>query len=252
VAQKYWDQSRFDEAMKRLGRTLPQEKLPRAVTKKGFFIALRAMAATPKKEASGIQRELETPVTLTAYHSPIYGDLLAASSGQGRTAVVPLGYMLAAKIVAKTWQHTRMSLGEKNKSGRSNERRAYLAAIAKAYKKLLGTRKRGIGFLRIGWLSVVRLLGPYVGNRAGAPRADTSGLRIRGQMKGEAKPAKPGWMPSCTINNKAQARSDRRYGLVRYGGPALQKAFNDETADLVSFLDKEIKPDIEAANKELR
>lgn len=249
---KGWDQSQFDAALKRLGATLSKEKLPRAVTKKAFFVALRAIPATPKKDPSAILRELEKPVTLTAYHSAATENLLAATRGAGRTSVVPIGWILAAKIVGKTWPEQRMRLGEKNKSGRGNEQRAYLSAIAQKFKQIVARRKRGAGFLRVGWLSVVKLLGPFVRSRNGAPRVDTKGLQITGAMKGAAQPAKPGWLPTCRIENRAQARSDRKGGLLRYGTPGLQKAFDEETADTVQFLDREIKPEIDQANKDLK
>lgn len=235
---KDWDQAPFNAAIARMQKTVKEEKFPAVLNKKGFFIALRAMALTPKKEGFAISKELARIVT--------------ATRKDGTTGSVPIGWVIAAKRLGKRWPELKMARGIKRKSGKEKAGRAYLAALEKTFDRMLGSRKRAAGFLRIGWLSVVKSLGPYLKNRAGAPGVDTGGAKLMGAMKGSATPARASWTPTCTIINSAQARSDGRNGLIRFGTPPFQKAFDLEAADTIRFLDQELKDAVDKANNELK
>lgn len=235
---KQWDQAPFDAAIARLQKTVKEEKFPAVLNKKGFFIALRAMALTPKKEGFAIAKDLARIVT--------------ATRKDGTTGSVPIGWVIAAKRLGKVWPEQKMARGIKRKSGREKLGRAYLAALEKTFDRMLGSRKRAAGFLRVGWLSVVKSLGPYVKSKGSAPRADTGGSKLIGAMKGTATPARPGWTPTCVIVNSAQARSDHRNGLIRFGAPPLQKAFDLEAADITRYLEEELKEPVAQANNGLK
>jgi hypothetical protein len=233
-----WDQEKFDSAMDRYFARLDRDKLPRAINKKMFFVALRAMAATPKNDPFAISTSLSRQVM--------------AVRKDGTTGVLPIGWIIAAKRLGKAWPERKMRLGENRKSARRvNAARAYLSALAKLFDKMLSARKRSGRFLSVGWLSVVKDLGPAVKNKSGAPSGDND-VKLRGSLKGNAKPATAGRL-LCTIENTASARSDKRYGIVRFGEPALEKAFRDETADTDRFLEEEaLKEAAEQANQELK
>lgn len=233
-----WNQKPFDEALRKYLGRLKNDKVPKALNKKAFFVALRAFNATPKKEGPEIEAELAKPVT--------------ATRKDGSTGVVDILWALVAKRVGKRWPEQKMGLGIRNKTGRANIGRAYRSALRRAAKQTVGARKRAGGFIRIGWLSVIKKLGPLVRARAGAPSADMNSVRLRGALKGDAKPATPGIRPVCTIVNTAQARSEKRGGFFRIGSAALQRAFNEETADTNAYLEKEFQPETEACNRELK
>jgi hypothetical protein len=233
-----WDQSRFDGAMQRYFERLHKDKLPRAINKKMFFVALRAMAATPKKDPFAISTDLSRQTT--------------AVRKDGRTGTLPIGWIIAAKRLGKKWPERRMKLGENLKSARRvNAKRAYLSALGKLFDKMLGGRKRSGRFMSVGWLSVVKELGPYVKNKTGAPSGDPD-VKLRGSRKGNAQPAGAGRL-LCRIENTASAKSDKRFGIIRFGEPALEKAFRDETADTEKFMEEEaLKQAAEQANQELK
>ena len=216
----YWDQSKFDAALKEQLALLKGPKIPRALNKKGFFIALRASSETPKKEPFAISLAVSQVVT--------------ATRKDGTSGPVPLLFVLAAIRVGKKWAESKMVLGEKNRR-RVNVQRAYLRALTKKADTILGSRKRSAGFLRVGWLNVVKEMAKVVGyQRGNAPAADTAVKQV-GAMKGEARPATPD-RQICTITNHAQSAHDHRNGLMRYGSPALERAFAAETADINQFL----------------
>lgn len=232
-----WDQTKFDAALRSYTDRLKNEKVPKAITKKGFFIALRAFKATVRKDPFEITKDLARVVTV---------------ADRGRQRQVPIGWVIAAKRLGKKWHEQKMSRGIKNKTGKSNLLKLYRSALAKTFNTMLGSRKRASGFLRVGWLSVVKKLGPSVSNRGGAPAADLGSVKIRGVMKGDAKAAAAGIRPTCTLTNSAQAHSDKRYGLIRYGTPGLQEAFDLETRDTVEYLENELKEATEKANRDLK
>jgi hypothetical protein len=233
-----WDQSQFDGVMDRYFARLNQDKLPRAINKKMFFIALRALAATPKKDPFAISTDLSRQVM--------------AVRKDGRTGILPIGWIIAAKRLGKTWQERKMRLGENLRAARRvNVARAYLSALAKLFDKMLAARKRSGRFMSVGWLSVVKELGSHVQNKSGAPSGD-SDVKLRGSLKGNARPATAGRL-LCTIENTASAKSDKRFGIIRFGQPALDDAFRDETANTAKFLEDEaLKEETERANRELK
>jgi hypothetical protein len=220
-----WNQDGFNAAIKEYLATIKGPKIPRALNKKAFFVALRAQGETPKKEAFAISTEVAR--------------VIIARRKDGSTGPVPLLWVIAAIRVGKTWAGQKMVLGEKNKR-RVNIQKAYLRALAKKSDTILGSRKRSAGFLRVGWLSVIKELGPLVGYQRGNAPAPDSSVKQVGVMKGSVQPAAPGDRPSCTIINSAQSRSDRANGLIRFGAPALDRAFALETKDTNEYLEGEV------------
>lgn len=228
MANLAWDQTQFNRTLDVYLKRLSEEKIPQALTKKAFFVALRAMSETPKVNPHKIFWELYRPITATRKED-------------GSTGTIPVGIAIAAKRAKKLWsykatpEHVRG--GRKTKGG-SPLQRAWRRLIRKKFETMVGSRQRAAGFLRVGWLAVVKKLGPQVKNKSGAPPADLS-VRQRGAMKGDASPARPGWTPRAVIINSAQADTDKRNGLMAYGAPALARAFDLETADTIAYLERE-------------
>lgn len=215
------DTSVFERSLKTYLARLPAEKIPAALNKKAFFIALRAMSETPKVPPERIQRELDQQVF--------------AKSENGSVTAVKLGFVLAAKSASKKY---RKAVATRKRKGKNWKLKLWRKTVWQRYNRIRGARQRNAGFMRAGWLSVVKQLSPFVKSKAGAPPADRSGIKLYGS-RGNAIPAKPGWSPVVTITNSAQSLSDRHFGLITHGGPALQRAFNLETADTNAFLERE-------------
>lgn len=180
---------------------------------KAFFIARRAVIETPKTNKGKIGKELGR-VIRTGKRA---GQLVLKKA---RDFAVPL----AALIINK-----RLGPGHGLEG----------AAMAEAIKKLLGARLRSIAFLKSGWLPAIKKLEPLAEKR-GAPRQDKTPTQF-GQAKGFAKPAGEGWRASCVIANLADARRDAKEALIKYGGPALQRAFDFETASMRKYIEDKLR-----------
>jgi hypothetical protein len=236
MANTYWDQSRFNETFRRYLDRLESDKIPNAINKKGYFLARRAVTTTRKKEPFQITREL--------------GKVVMATRKDGSTGLVPVGFVVAAIRAAHNWAEAKMTRGEKNKRSVTTKR-AWLMRLRKKFSSMLGGRKQAAGYMALGWHSVVMGLAPYVRNKSGQPYMQNP-ARAHGRPKGRVKLAVPG-SPSVMIENIAQARSEKRAGLLRLGGPDLDKAFVEETADMNRFLDEEaLKEETERFNREQR
>ncbi len=227
-----FQQEKFNDALRRYLARLKNDKLPKAINKKGFFIALRAYGETPKKEPFAIAKELSRQIEVT--------------NKQCQTRWVPLLFVLAAKRVGYKWPEQRMTANEGRKRAQSLVG-IYRKALAKKAASILSGRKRAAGFLRVGWLSAMRRLSVV----AGTQRPPSGDAKLRGAMKGDATAARPSLL-RVTVTNTAQATSDRRSGLIRFGAPALNRAFAKETADIVAYLERETKAETEQANRELK
>lgn len=226
-----WEDSRFKAALGAKLEKLSREQVPAATNKTAFFVALKAMSETPKK----------TPFEIEAS----VGKTVTATNKRGDVRKLPILWILAARAVGKTWPEQRMERGLKNKR-QTSAGKAYLRTLAKKAKTILGSRKRAGRFLRVGWLSVVKRLGPFVRNKSGMSYAST-GARIVGQMKGNAIPATAGYAPTCTITHSAQALSDRQNGQFRLVVPALNRAMASEAKGIIDRLDEETRTTLNGA-----
>ncbi len=218
-----WDQSKFDAALKMKLERLKSEKVPAAVNKTAFFVALGAFKETPKKEPFEIEAEVGKEITVR--------------NKRGRSATIPILWVLAAKRVSKNWAETKMTRGGKLKRAVAAGG-FYWRTLRKKARVILNSRERSAGFFRVGFLSIIKKLGPYVRNKSGASLS-ANGVKIRGVLKGDATPALPGWKPTCTIVHSAQARRDKKNGLLRIVKPALDRAMATEGRQIIEYLKQE-------------
>jgi hypothetical protein len=216
-----WDQQRFDLTLRDYLGRIRKDKIPNALNKKAFFIALAAMDETPMTYPLKIVSELAREVTL--------------KRDDGSTGQAPIGYAIAAKRASKAWGAHVKTL--KRKSKLTGER--WQKLVGKKFNAMLNARVASRNFIRTGWLSVIQSLAPIVKGKGGRTY-DRHTVARRGSMKGFAKPAKDGWSPSVVIENTASAKSDKKYGLIRFGMPALQRAFDRETVDMAQYMNDEI------------
>ncbi len=120
-----------------------------------------------------------------------------------------------------------------------------------AIKFLIGIRKRSIGFIASGWLGAIKRLAPYADKIGGADSGTDATIKRLGAYKGTATPAKEGKVMVCTIINNALAKHDKHNSLARHGGKGLELAFAHETASMIEYLRKKMKPDAANANRAL-
>ncbi len=226
------DTTVFDKTVRPLLQRLPEDKIPQALNKKMFFVSLRAIQETERTNPFKILFELRRPVTL--------------KREDGSTDEAPIGYALAAMRASKQWGARRGALSQRKR--RVNLTREWQKFVTKKFDAMAGARKASTSFIRAGWAGVVAALSPFVRSKDGKSY-QRSELKPRGAMKGSAKPARPGWSPVVSVENTAQAKTDKKLGLVKHGSPGLQKAFDKEMADWIPYLEKEVlKEEVEKFN----
>lgn len=228
----HFDATVFDRTVRPLLQRLPEDKIPQALNKKMFFITLRAIPETEKTNPFKILFELRSAVTL--------------HREDGSTNQAPVGYALAARRASKQWNTKRDKLNARKR--KVNLAREWQKFVTKKFDAMVGARTASTAFIRAGYAACVAALAPFVRSKDGKSYSRGE-VRLRGAMKGTAKPARPGWSPSVTIENTAQAKSDKKFGLIKHGTPGLQKAFDKEMADWIPYLEKEVlKEEVEKFN----
>lgn len=111
-------------------------------------------------------------------------------------------------------------------------------------KKLISARKRGVAFIKSGWLPAIGILSKLV--RGGGKRRDRS-AKVIGKPKGTAKPVKDGAFinTSGTITNTAilpKSKSSFRAGRpMRVAVVGLQKGFDEETRSMIEYMQKKLQ-----------
>lgn len=118
----------------------------------------------------------------------------------------------------------------------------YGIEMAKEVEILYAARRRSVAFLKSGWLPAIRKLEAAVEAkyRRGAPRTDRTSKQY-GRAKGEATPARTGWRVVARIVNAAMATRDRKDALQKFGGPALQRAFDHEVSSMGEYIARKLR-----------
>lgn len=184
--------------------------LPDVLNKKGFFIARRAVIETPKASAANIKAELGR---VTKHRGGTRTMKLTASTSRPTMSLAEA--ILRARIYLKGGtQPTKQEMqGE--------------------LLKFLSARMRSIAFLKSGWLPAIRKLESAIREKSGLERMGYRDARQVGAAKGDAIPARPGFRVRVIITNSASARRDARGALLKYGGPALQRAVDYEAKSML-------------------
>ncbi len=107
-----------------------------------------------------------------------------------------------------------------------------------AARVIVSARSRSIAFIKSGWLPAIRKLEAFA-ERRGAPRQER-GPRQYGREKGDGIPARAATFMRTTIINTASATRDHKEALVRYGLPALKKAFDFEIASMEAYIARKL------------
>ena len=221
MADPNWDQTKFDQALD-LYLTVCSRERTDAINSKAFFIARKSLWFTTKTSEDRIITELMELVTVTSQQGNV-----------SRTAQVPLSVAIV-----------------QSRRGKRNEPGLYSSELVKAVGALFRLRLRSRAFLASGWLPAIKTLSPVAKDKSKTFPTDNSVKRI-GAATGSATIANDASLAVATIINSATAKHDKKDALTRYGGPALNEAFADETADIYEYIDRKLAPATAQANKEL-
>lgn len=208
-------------------RTMQQYKqfsrrnLSQALNTKLFYIGRRATVETPAYPEH-VWAEFQAAVILR--FSKRKGGLVKTNqrSFNRMSGDVP---RLAAIINAR-----RRKAGKKGLEG---------PQMAEAMQKVFGARVRSVAYLKSGWLPGVEQLEPYA-DRGGRPPIDRRAKRY-GRAKGGASVARPYWVSTAAIWNTAFSKRDHKEGFIKYGLPALQRAFDAEIASMKDYIERKMR-----------
>jgi len=240
VADLTFDQRQFDQTLARYLARLKEEVRPRAINKKLFFVARGAIPRTPKVTPEQIEADMAREIQVKRV--------------DGTEGNAQLGYVLAAKQAAKTFGGSKafqkaVTRQEFGKSGGS-ELAAWRAHVKATYKKMIGARKRGVGFIRVGWLSVIAEMREKIGGSYSlGPGPSSAGTRLVGRLKSRLQIARPGDDSGAIGVNLAKAQWDKREGQYEKGEPALEQSMADEERSMNEFLEKEMEKETEEFNR---
>ncbi len=234
MSETTWTQQVFDETLIAYLKEHDSGVWPKTLNKKAARITWRALKETPAKEREGIAAELSREIN--------------AKREDGSSGTVPIGFVIASKRASKGWTQSPQFRRVQNvrlKGRDASELKAWLSLVRNKFRSMLGGRKAASGFLKVGWISVLRAMAAQ-----GVPEARTSGTgaKIRGSLKGGVVVAKPGSL-NVTMENTAHALTEKKVAFMRIGEPALQRAFDAETADMEEYLYREMHPHAEEWNR---
>ena len=112
---------------------------------------------------------------------------------------------------------------------------------------LMGARRRSRAFLKAGWLPAVKILSQFksVAGKGSSTLPAMGNIPKTGKDWGTAKAATPGWNVMAVIENAADLANQKTKwhmpthqpdALVKIGGPALQRAVDNEAASMAEVV----------------
>ena len=215
----------FDSTLRRY-REISKRDPKKICDTKGFFIARRAVIETQKADGAKIKGELGRGIVKKHQQVGMSLRTVKRFSRFGLQVDVPL----AALIINKR---------------RGKGRGLYGAEMTEAIRSMLAARMRSIAFLKSGWLPAIRALVGLADTR-GAPRQESGPAQV-GKAKGYAVPASEGWKARTTIVNMADAKHSNQQALIKYGEPALQRAFDSETKSMLDYMERKLRESAKTA-----
>jgi len=236
----------FADALKKLAYA-KGKNMSDVANKKLYYVARRAVWYTKTANASAIARELGQNVTAAKGKRAGSVTMKGQSLFNNRKNKDGTEESLAARLV----NFYRVKLG---KRGISGER------LEKAARALVGARLRSIGFIKAGWIAArdamkkqAKIMTAPEGTLAGGTKR-AGVARLGGAMASKPDRNKAFasiWNQASYGSKPNQRRGGEPYGhdeaLQKYGLPALEKAFREETADTMRELEKEMRKSAHAA-----
>lgn len=234
------DTKEFDTALRAyaaLSRRTPAE----VCNKKAYHIVRRAIWHTHKADYQTMADQLGQ--VLRTVKSGKRAGGLTMKRGKGAWTWTANRNGVMAPLLALIINARR---GRKGKPGLRG------AAMAAEFKKVFGARARSIAFIKSGWIvardlfrrgsgGVGRGLPPTEGQGMGGPKQI-------GKPKGSAtRAADNTWKAIATFTNSAWTKRDKGVSVIKYGTPALERAFAEETADTIAEVEKRLREQAQKA-----
>lgn len=120
--------------------------------------------------------------------------------------------------------------------GRAGKKGLYGPDMVDAVDQLQLGREKSAGFIKSGWIGAVQDLAPHAKVFRRPPR-----ITVKGKPKGYGKPARQGLNPTAEIVNQVA-------GAVKVGSAALQRAINEDAADMRNYVAKRMQQDANRYN----
>lgn len=158
-----------------------------------------------------------------------------------RRAVIETPKADSSKVRAFFNRSTRAIVGKiiNARRGKRGAKGLYGDAMVEAQAMMKAARLRSVAFLKSGWIPAIKTLQPLA-EKIGS-QSTPSTVKQVGQAKGTATPAREGWKAISIIKNLADAKRDKKQSLHKFGGPALQRALDFETASMKSYIERKLK-----------
>ena len=218
----------FNATLRRYQR-VSESTFPDICNRKALFIAMGAQNKTPKTEWDAARTKLGAHVNVRA---------VIGKRGPGRRFKLALddhyGSTLAVRIIVARLR-------------RAGERIPSADALKAMALKLIRARAASVAFIKSGWRPAIQILKRRT---RGTPAAADPAARRIGAVKGGAEAAKPGDFCRAVIFHLAQAKkfgTKNKEALFKFGGPALQAAFAEETRTTKAEIERRLRAAAQAA-----
>lgn len=125
--------------------------------------------------------------------------------------------------------------------GKRGQKGLYGDEMVEAQAAMRAQRLRAVGFIKSGWIWVIKELDSYVKSKRGAARAEQ--VNTFGKPHGKATPSRSNsFIARAIIRNFAESKeSTTPDPLGKFGMPGLQKAVNFETASMQKYVEEKLR-----------
>ncbi len=192
-----------------------------AINTKLYYIALRAIAFTPRADKLKIGKSLSPLIYEFGEAGQRSLRMVTRYDYFGRSAAVPVAALLI-----------NAERGKKGKPG------YYGAKMRRAIKNFIARRQRSVSFLKAGWIPAVKTLAPLADKKQAPEMGEKP--TTAGHPKGRAVAASAGsemaGLIANSVGHSGPHGAKRWAALKRYGQPALQRAINEESASMVEYM----------------
>jgi len=226
-----WDQSKFDRALNACIQ-ISRRSAANVINAHALYIAFAAQNYTPKADKLSIGRSL----------SELIYDFKQTKKGSRRLLKTKTVYTGAGGATA---QAPIVALMINKKRGEQGKPGLYGRDMAAEVRKFIAKRQNTVAFLKAGWIPAIKALKlrvPYKFLSRGKPEDKT--VRQFGAAKGRGIAAIESERPTATIENyvgmAGPGGAHHNDGLVKYGRPAFERAFQTETQSMMEHLKKEL------------
>jgi hypothetical protein len=216
--------------------------------KKSYYIIRRAIWHTHKADIEEMREQLGETKAMEL-HNIKSGKRFSRSKKNIKsffsTGAGDQGVPLLAMIIQKRAGHS-----SKGSPWKGVSRASGAARMLEAMRHVWNARARSIAFIKSCWIPARELFkGRAGGGGRGLPPSEGAaigGPKVIGVPKGGGTPASVVWKAKAVFWNSASTKRDHKGAVFQYGEPALQQAFDEETADTMREVERRLKEHAQA------